>query len=182
LQDFSLLIIEDEILKTYWGKGENGYGGTWNWWVIAVVSSLALLSMLGALAYVILTAGMERARGTWKRGRIGKLAGGWTSASSSSWTGAERAVEDEKDDKASAILILPDKIHLWVSLVFVEIPFLSWRMYTSLRFDIPPSSLILKNIFSIIMEGYALWSGKNPVISLIKDAGMVDMAQESDHN
>merc|ERR1719352_1327740 len=38
------------------------------------------------------------------------------------------------------------------SLFFVEIPFLVMRTYTSLRFDVPPSSLVLKNMCSILKE------------------------------
>merc|ERR1711963_1081557 len=43
------------------------------------------------------------------------------------------------------------------SLIWVEIPFLVMRTYTSLRFDVAPSSLVLKNICSIGKEAWELY-------------------------
>merc|ERR1711862_203359 len=40
------------------------------------------------------------------------------------------------------------------SLLFVEVPFLVMRTYTSFRFDVAPSSMVLKNAASICKE---LW-------------------------
>jgi hypothetical protein len=122
LQDFALLLIDDEILKTFWGQAENGYGGEWLWWLLFVNVILAFLGMFVDLVYQYATESDEEAVHH-KEGR------------QQAWrTG--------------------DNIDNCRSLFFVEIPFLIMRTYTSFWFDIPPSSLVLKNAASIYKE---LW-------------------------
>merc|ERR1719440_2006851 len=61
LQDFALLMIDDEILKTFWGQAENGYGGEWLWWLLFVNVILAFLSMFVDLVYHYATESDEEA-------------------------------------------------------------------------------------------------------------------------
>lgn len=129
LQDFALLLLDDEILKTFWGKAEGGYGGVWLWWLIFTVCCLAVLSMMGELVYHYATI---------------------------SDAGAPSEASSQKKEWSSV-----DKITNACSLLCVEIPFLALRTYTSLRFDVPPSSLVLKNLCSICKEFWELYQQKH---------------------
>jgi hypothetical protein len=125
LQDFALLLIDDEILKTFWGQAEGGYGGEWLWWLVFAVCCFAVLSMFGELIYQYATT---------------------SDATDTSGASDERTRWSKIDTITNAS-----------SLLFVEIPFLVLRTYTSFRFDVPPSSLVLKNIFSICKEIWELY-------------------------
>jgi hypothetical protein len=122
LQDFALLLIDDEILKTFWGQAEEGYGGEWLWWLLFVNIVLALLSMFGDLIYEYATV-----------------------------SDAEVVLHKADPQQTWGT---SDNVVNFNSLLFVEVPFLVMRTYTSFRFDVAPSSMVLKNAASICKE---LW-------------------------
>merc|ERR1711879_437389 len=68
-------------------------------------------------------------------------------------TVSDEEVVDAKEDPQQAWRT-SDNIVNCNSLLCVEIPFLVLRTYTSFRFDVAPSSLVLKNAASICKE---LW-------------------------
>lgn len=138
LQDFALLLIDDEILKTFWGRAENGYGGEWLWWLLFVNVILAFLSMLVDLVYHYATESDEEP--------VKFL-------TSPHW-GARKAVNHMEDTQQA--WRRSDNIGNCCSLFFVEIPFIVMRTYTSFRFDVAPSSLVLKNAASICKEFWEL--------------------------
>lgn len=130
LQDFALLLIDDEILKTFWGQAEGGYGGEWLWWFLFAICCSAVLSMMAELVY------------QYRRNQYA------TTSAASACSGAP-----DQDRPWSR----SDNIMNASSLLFVEIPFLVMRTYTSLRFDVAPSSLVLKNMCSILKEVWELF-------------------------
>jgi len=129
LQDFALLLIDDEILKTFWGRAEGGYGGEWLWWLLFGICCFAVLSMMVELIYHYAT----------------------TSPVSDS---SEVSCEEPQWSSSDNIMNVN-------SLLCVEIPFLVLRTYTSLRFDVAPSSLVLKNVCSICKEAWELYSQRH---------------------
>merc|ERR1719359_2356411 len=110
-QDFTLTLIDDEVLKTYWGKGENGYGGTWLWKVLLAFCVVSFGAMTAELIYNF-TCGLQQ--GLVEDGETNKeLEQDWLS-------GKTQLVKKFTQG---------DYITTAVSLLFIEIPFLFWRVY-----------------------------------------------------
>jgi len=57
------------------------------------------------------------------------------------------------------------------SLFFIEIPFLAFRTYATLRFSVVPSSLILKNMVSVPKKIYELYVGRSVATAVTGAAG-----------
>jgi len=133
-QDFTLTLIDGEVLEGCVGKGSTP------WFMILACCVVSFIVITCLLVYEF----------THSMGKI-----------------SDEEEEEKFDEalvvKAAAVdrLFSPsEKYCVWASLIFIEIPFLAFRTYTTWEFGMVPSSLILKNLVSIPKEIYELYSEK----------------------
>lgn len=145
IQDFFLLLLEDDIIKNYWGRDSCeiwGCTGRYRslWWIIMVFFWMACVLTFRSLMYVIpfdaLMKGSQDRCSSRQLPVIGK---------GEATNQEEQQRKDEATNQEQELLC-----HAMASFCFLDLPFLIVRCLCSYRYGIIASTLLLKNVSGVI--------------------------------
>lgn len=149
-QDFAFVLLDDEVINTYWGRAD--WGNDWLWWALMCVCGIAFISLVAQFlaAYFL----MHRRTVASSPSRVAQFLAAYFPC----------RVNLRRD------LTPMERCSRLVSVFLIELPFLVFRLLVAGKFDLPVSLLVFKNLLSIPKECAEFVSGQEIPLEILKGA------------